>query len=226
MGYIEYTLMCFAKPLQFVDTIYWAAIDSKMNAEMLMEQAFDEKEKWDEGLYLLYVERLQTAWEHINECVRGFERQNARDWVAYGRMPYGEYLKDGFNQNKQIAADFGDGKNAELFQTISFDALFIKCATRYNTKRFIKKMVKLDPEGKRYGYIGGVLAAQGLTKKFHDGATRYITPDGKQYSWSCGFDSSGFFELTPRELNPEWVEWDKRQKKAARLEALLENSTC
>lgn len=187
--------MCLARPIHEFDTTNWEILDARDNIEILMDEVFDEKDKWNEGDYLKYLDLLKNFWEACNEwllpdnCPMTINRLKD-SWYESGNTAGKWKNSKWFGLASFLAADMTDGAHT-LIARMSVTTYFIKCCSQYNTRKFIKKM-KLPPSA-----VDGQLEldellhlmvnAQKLTNIKSGGWSdkpEYMTDDGKKrYVW-------------------------------------------
>ena len=132
--------MCLAQPICCIHTTLWFLLDAMNQTEILMDKAFEEKDLWKEGQYLLYMDLLKKSWEQFNE---NFPKK-------YGLPHLVKQLKDAWHSpvwkyKKKDYFELVKGVGQEdILALESVYAYFIKCCSRYDTRRFMKKIKKVD----------------------------------------------------------------------------------
>lgn len=122
--------MCFSPNKNIPEKHYWAILDCAARLEEQMGNLFDEKEEWDEGMYLEFNRYLKGQWDYITQpsmvkssrtAVDYFdnlwwtrwkkcrsEKGRANDWQwidgdSYHCQASNHYLRDNFNPTEKVA---------------------------------------------------------------------------------------------------------------------------
>ena len=191
--------MCLAQPLNAFTTFHWNELDTKQKVENLMEACFDEKEKWDEGAYIQWLDELKFVWE---ECEEGLNMTNeminrhydkwhspAKGWCVPNKQTFGVWtyftmVEDSTNRFLM--------KNSGKMMNQAIHTYQIKCATRYNTRKFIKKRNKILGMGMlettTLKMFECILDLQGLTCLATSNTNELVfcvpaAHDGREYIW-------------------------------------------
>tara|TARA_R110000823_G_C15915033_1_gene498146 strand:+ start:156 stop:809 length:654 start_codon:yes stop_codon:yes gene_type:complete len=196
--------MCLAQPLNKLTTTYWFILDAVKQVEKLMEEVFDEKELWKEGDYLIYMELLNLMWgnlKHFIDASFGLTTTiNKVKKVWYVCPPNEETfawykaiqnfvpeIQSYYNTAQQVDKTFEE-ISARNIPALSMYCYFIKCCSRYNTRKFIKKLKlprRMD-EIRNRNLMDSICDAQKLmwVGEREKGWMEFTSDDGKKrYVW-------------------------------------------
>jgi hypothetical protein len=167
--------MCLAQPICSLHTTQWFLLDAMNQTEILMDKAFEEKDLWKEGQYLLYMDLLKKCWEKFNENftdevgLPNLVKQLKEAWYISrwaGGMSYFELVKN-----------VAKGEYRVNLALESVYAYFIKCCSSYDTRRFMKK-IKNRPDVE---LLEQCMKAQDLMKNI-----KWVGKDKNTFTASCG----------------------------------------
>jgi len=161
--------MCLTQPINEVLTSYWVITDAMAQVEKLMEDAFEEKELWNEGDYLTYLQLLKEAWEHLENwnkpgCLKSTIDMINRAWTNSGasrKILKIHEFESYFQMVNCVVETFNSSFENDV-DILSCDIYFIKCCLQYNTKKFIKKMKISDTDISNNAYFNKMIEAQDL----------------------------------------------------------------
>ena len=181
--------MCLAQPISTMTAMYWNLVHSKNETEILMEKSFDEKEKYSEGNYITYMHLLKHSWGQFEYALPGVKSiidklQHA--WFASGNVDWSPWVSDDpptyhdlvIGMEKVLVKDEGISGNIDIL------GYFIKCAQRYKTRKFIKKLCAIrqmdDDELRNSEVMDALICVQDLERC---GDYTFKSPDGRIYKW-------------------------------------------
>lgn len=171
--------MCLAQPICSLHTTLWFLLDARNQTEILMDKAFEEKDLWKEGQYLLYMDLLKKCWEKFNENFTdeiGLPNLLKQLKEAWHLSPL-SHLRPGSMDYFEMVKSVAKGKYRVDLALESVYAYFIKCCSRYDTRRFMKK-IKNRPVVE---LLEQCMKAQDLTKNI-----KWVGKDKNTFTASCG----------------------------------------
>lgn len=189
--------MCLAQPISTMTALYWHIVHSKNETEILMEKSFDEKEKYSEGNYIAYMHLLKHSWgqfEHSLSRVKSIIDKIQHVWVVSGNK---DWLLDNHDSFHNLVKGMEKiaGRDTGLCINIDILGYFIKCAQRYKTRKFIKKLCAIrkmdDDELRNNELMDTMVEVQDLEQCGDD---LFKSPDGRIYKWDI-LPYTGYWDM-------------------------------
>jgi len=214
---IDQTKMCFSPNNNIAEKHRWAILDIVARLEEQMSNLFDEKEEWDEGLYLEFNTYIQKQWGYANHPDFQRTSKEATEWFdnlwwtrwtqcrsEKGRAD-GWNWYDGDNWHTQLTNNYFQ-TNYEKVETTAVMDLHLRSMEQHGARKYFKRCWKFwgsqRPENLRHDEQGAY-AAMGLefiTHKGKFGSELQIltrTKDERQYDMGIDPTIDTCYFLTP-----------------------------
>jgi len=211
--------MCFNPHRNIPQKFLWAQESVRARLEKEMENLFDEKHEWDEGMYLAFNKNLQEQWNFVCD---GLARKTKQFVGEFDKLWWNRWKRCCDEKGRRNGWDWRDGDDwfnscANQYFRDTFDFieavakidLHLRSMEQHGTRKYFKKMWKFWgeklPETKTDDE-NGMFAALGLEFVIHRGKARgsgihILTQkkNGRQYDMGIDPQTDCCYFLTPYE---------------------------
>lgn len=210
--------MCFNTHRNTAQKFLWGIQDVSARLEEQMSNLFDEKEEWDEGMYLAFNKYIQQMWKCINKP----------DLVEQTRFHFDELDEYWWNRWKHVCSEKGrvngwdwrdgDGwfmsighqyfkRYVGAIEAVAKMDLHLRSMEQHGTRKYFKRCWKHwggELPTTKEGDEEGMFAALGLEYVLHFGqnkrsAVKVLTQkkNGRQYDMGIDPSTDCSYFLTP-----------------------------